>query len=165
MKQIVMNRGQRGLALVVSLLFLMVVTILSLAAASNSSLGLKMSANMQDAYESFQAAEAGIYAALGLAGSGHDPFVREDVVQPFAAIAADDHPLRGLRDGADKVAVEVALLAVDRDCPRPPSESGGSSVGLFDCDYYRIKSEHDVDSKARTRVELGVVKTVIGESG
>ncbi len=110
MKRTLMGKGQRGVALVVSLLFLLVVTLLSLAAASNSSLGLRMAANMQDAYESFQASEAGIYAALGLADSDDDPFVRNDVVQPFATIAADDHPLRGLRDGADKVAVEVLLL-------------------------------------------------------
>ena len=51
---------QDGVVLVTTLLFLLVVTIISITAANNSSLGLKMSANMQDAYRSFQAAEAGI---------------------------------------------------------------------------------------------------------
>jgi hypothetical protein len=37
-----------------------------------------------------------------------------------------------------------------------------SSVGLFDCDYYRIAAEHEVPKEARTKVELGVVKTIIG---
>ena len=50
---------QQGVALVVALLFLLVVTVISVIAASNSAIGLKMSANMQDAYSSFQSAEAG----------------------------------------------------------------------------------------------------------
>ncbi|MEQ9463361.1 MAG: hypothetical protein RJQ10_06845, partial [Haliea sp.] len=113
----------------------------------------------------FQATEAGIYAALGLAGTGNDPFRRVDVPLPFAGIGDDDHPLRNLRDGAASVDVDVTLVAIDRTCPRPPAEGGGNSVGLLDCDYYRIRAEHDVENKARSRMELGVVKTVIGSQG
>ena len=61
------GNGERGVALVVALLFLLVVTIISVVAANNSSLGLKMAANMQDSYTSFQAAEAGAVAVLALA--------------------------------------------------------------------------------------------------
>ncbi len=87
---------QRGVALVTALLFLLVVTVIAVTAANNSSLGLKMSASMQDAYRSFHAAEAGVYAALGLAGSAQDPFRREDVVlEPFDGVG--QHPLRNLR--------------------------------------------------------------------
>ncbi len=55
--------------------------------------------------------------------------------------------------------VDVFLTTAATACPR--SETG-SSVGLFDCDYYRIASEHEVPKEARTKVELGVVKTIIG---
>lgn len=157
---------QGGVALVSTLLFLLVVTIISITAANNSSLGLKMSANMQDAYQSFQAAEAGVYAALGLAGSAQDPFLRQDVVaEPFAGVA--QHPLRNMAPDPNDVPVDVDvfLIAIDRACPRPPASRGGTSIGLLDCDYYRIESEHDLPGKARTRVELGVVKTVIGSNG
>ena len=41
-------------------------------------------------------------------------------------------------------------------------ETMGPGVGLFDCDYYSITSEHEVPREARTKVELGVVKTIIG---
>lgn len=156
---------QRGIALVVSLLFLLMVTLISIAAARNSSFGLRMAGNMQDAYDSFQAAEAGVYAVLGLAGTGNEPFRGVDVASPFTGIATGDHPLRNLRDGAASVDAAVFVVATARTCPRPPGEGGGSSVGLLDCDYYRITAEHDVENKARSRMELGVVKTVIGSQG
>lgn len=159
------SRRNRGVALVVSLLLLLVVTVIGIIAAMNSSLGLRMAGNMQDAYDSFQAAEAGVYAALGLASTADDPFVRLDQVDPFADFADEDHPLNALKDGSSSVAVEVFLIAPARECPRPPEEGTGSSIGVFDCDFYRVVSEHDVDRKARTQVEMGVVKTVIGESG
>lgn len=166
------NRStQTGIALVTSLLFLLVVTIIAVTAANNSALGLKMSANMQDSYRSFQAAEAGIYAALGLVGSPQDPFRREDLVtDPFSGMSAGEHPLANLAadpnsPGDDDVDVGVFLIGTDRTCPRPPNERGGSSVGVFDCDFYRVLGEHDQAGRARTQVELGVVKTVIGSNG
>ena len=64
-------------------------TIIAVTAANNSTLGLKMSASMQDSYRSFQSAEAGVDAVLGLAGTALDPF-RARVV------TAD--PLQGLTD-------------------------------------------------------------------
>tara|TARA_R110001592_G_scaffold357416_1_gene660678 strand:+ start:264465 stop:264965 length:501 start_codon:yes stop_codon:yes gene_type:complete len=154
---------QSGVALVTALLFLLVVTVIAVTAANNSALGLKMSTSMQDAYRSFQSAEAGAYAALGLAGGGQDPFRRQDIVtDPFQGV--EDHPLRNQAADPNDVPidVDVVLIAIQRACPRPATSRGGSSVGAFDCDYYRIKSEHDVPGRARTRVELGVVKTVIG---
>ena len=60
------QRSQRGVALAVSLLFLLVVTIVSITAATNSSMGLRMAGNLQDNFESFQAAEAGVYGADGI---------------------------------------------------------------------------------------------------
>ncbi|MCB1853276.1 MAG: pilus assembly PilX N-terminal domain-containing protein [Halieaceae bacterium] len=169
MKHFVNNSTrQRGVALVTALLFLLVVTVIAVTAANNSNLGLKMSASMQDSYRSFHAAEAGVYAALGLAGGAQDPFTRTDVVaEPFQNVST--HPLRNLAPdpndpGSAPVDVDVFLISIQRPCPRPPTASGGSSVGVFDCDYYRIQSEHDAPGRARTRVELGVVKTVIGST-
>lgn len=159
------ERRQRGVALVVALLFLLVVTIISVIAASNSSLGLKMAANMQDAYSSFQSAEAGIVAALALAGTPQDPFDGDDEPDPFAFFAADPntlHPLRNLNDFAsdpNSVDVDVFVTNTGATCPR---SAAPSSVGLFACDYYRLESEHAVEKKARTQVNLGVVKTIIG---
>jgi type IV pilus assembly protein PilX len=149
---------QRGVALVVALLFLLVVTVISVIAASNSSLGLKMSANMADAYSSFQSAEAGVVAAIGLAGTTDDPFDGTSTLNLFDP-NDPGNPLRNLNDGAASVDVDVFLTGAATACPR---SAAGSSIALFDCDYYRIASEHEVKKKARTKVQLGVVKTIIG---
>ena len=157
--------GQSGVALVTALLFLLVVTVIAVTAANNSALGLKMSASMQDSFRSFQSAESGIYAALGLAGGAQDPFRRQNIVdEPFQGVA--DHPFRNQAADPNDVPidVDVFLISIQRACPRPGSSRGGSSVGAFDCDYYRIKSEHDAPGQARTQVEMGVVKTVIGST-
>ena len=87
-----MRKPQQGVALVVALLFLLVVTIISVIAASNSSISLKMSANLADNYASFQAAEAGIISVLSLVGTANDPFDGGDTPDPFAGIGASDHP-------------------------------------------------------------------------
>ncbi|MEZ5567252.1 MAG: PilX N-terminal domain-containing pilus assembly protein [Halioglobus sp.] len=151
---------QAGVALVVALLFLLVVTILSVTAARNSSFSLQMSSNMQDANNSFQSAEAGIFAALALAGTGAtDPFTGTSNDDPFDGISPS--PLENLND-PNSVTTEITLTALDRSCPRPRrSNRQGSSEGTYACDYYRIDAEHDVDLRARTRVSLGVVKTVL----
>ncbi len=154
---------QSGVALALSLLFLLVVTIISVVAASNSALGLKMSSNMQDSYRSLQEAEAGLYGTLGLVGTAQDPFSAGRPVERNPFEEATDHPLRGLADD-DLVDVDVFLIATDRVCPRPPSGRGGTSVGITECDYYRVMSEHEDEGKARTQVEMGVVKTNIGSN-
>ena len=159
MRSCVGEMRQRGVALVVALLFLLVVTIISVIAASNSSLGLRMAANMQDAYSSFQSAEAGIIAVLSLVGTSEDPFDGDDSLNPFAALDPNTHPLRNLNDGPASTDVDVFVTNTDATCPR---STAPSSVGLFACDYYRLESEHAVVKKARTQVNLGVVKTIIG---
>jgi len=167
MKNPHMSLRQQGVALVVALLFLLVVTIISVIAASNSAIGLKMSANLQDSYASFQSAEAGIIATLSLAGTASDPFDGDDSQDIFNNTSDPKYwgcndtsnPLHSLNDGACAVETDVYLTTAATACPR---NQVASSVGLFDCDYYRITAEHEVPKEARTKVELGVVKTIIG---
>ncbi|KGE03731.1 hypothetical protein HRUBRA_01668 [Pseudohaliea rubra DSM 19751] len=155
---------QRGVALVVSLLFLLVVTLISVVAATNSSRSFKMAANMQDRATSFQAAEAGAYAALGLVDTAHDPYRRVNELDPFVGIATNVHPLRNLPD-PNAVNVDVFVVALDRPCPRSVAMQGGSSFGVYDCEYYRVESAHRSEGRSRTQVQLGVVKTIIGSAG
>lgn len=161
MKLVECRARHRGVALIVSLLFLLVVTVVSVIAASNSAMGLKMSANMADSYASFQSAEAGVIAVLALGSdAANDPFKGVDNLDPFAAFDPEaDHPLRDLSDGANSVEVDVFVTNQATVCPRSVT---GASVGLFECDYYRVESEHQVPREARTQVQLGVVKTIIG---
>ena len=123
-------RQQQGVALVVALLFLLVVTVISVIAASNSALGLKMSANMQDASESFQSAEAGIIATLSLAGTANDPFDGDGSQDIFRATDGSkywvcddaDNPLGNLNDaGACKVETDVFLTTEATEIWWPPA--------------------------------------------
>ncbi|MEM8561150.1 MAG: PilX N-terminal domain-containing pilus assembly protein [Pseudomonadota bacterium] len=153
--------GQQGVALAVALLFLLVVTVISVIAAGNSSLGLKMSDNLADSYSSFQSAEAGVTAVLSLVDTANDPFTGLDTADPFSAFDPNDHPLSNLRDGAASVDAEVILSTAATTCPLEEAATA-SSAPLFDCEFYRINSEHEVPREARTQVELGVVKKIVG---
>ena len=153
------NRQQQGMALVVSLLFLLVLTMIGVVAATNSRYALQMSLNTQDGLQSFQAAEAGVYAALATSGTATDLFMGFSNADVFDGLSEEENPLGALETGAD-VTTNVLLTASATACPR---RVDGSSVGLFDCDYYRIESEHDAPQRARTRINVGVVKTIIGK--
>ena len=162
MKTLEHIQRQHGVAMVVGLLFLLVVTIISLVAASNSTLGLKMSANMQDSYESFQAAEAGIIAAVATVNTANDIFDGDDSLNIWDTSSPDNPDstmMSKVNSGTVRVDTDVYITAAETTCPR---SAAGSSVGVFDCDYYRVESEDAVPRKARTKVNLGVVKTIIG---
>ncbi|MBP9032385.1 MAG: hypothetical protein KBG29_00740 [Pseudomonadales bacterium] len=156
MKSLPRNR-QQGVALVVALILLTVLALIGIYAAATGSLELRMARNMQDAYDSFQSAEAGIAAVVSLARLGPDPFTGDDEDEPFNG--ADD-PLEQLNDGQDSVTATVELILLGAVCPR--SELA-SSTDLIACDHYRVEAEH-VSDDARATVDQGVVKSVIGSA-
>lgn len=162
MSSVVYKNTERGVALVVSLIFLLVITIMAVVAATNSKQGLTMTSNLQDSYESFQAAEAGVMAAIATAGTGSatDKFTgnqyEDDIFDEFDD---DEGPLGHLTDGSSKVTVDIFLTNFDGSCPRSRTEA--YSVKEFSCDYYRVEASHEVKRKATTRVAQGVIKTTI----
>ncbi len=175
MKYLVNHNNQQGITLVVALLFLLILTVISVFAASSSSLEFKMAGNMQDSYTSFQSAEAGAIGALALSGTiTTDPFdglpTDNLIVQhpkdnnsepgwdPFNSWAdtANDHPLKGVSGTPAAVDVLINLTTMKTGCPRV--ENGNS---LVKCNYYDIESRHTEAQKASTAVHLGVVETVI----
>lgn len=161
MSRLYRTGSERGVALVVSLIFLLVITIMGVVAATNSKQGLTMTSNLQDSYDSFQAAEAGVMAAMATAGTAADVFTEnEALADVFGAFDDDDGPLGHLNDGSTKVAVDVFLTNKEAPCPR----TEGVSVSLFSCSRYRIESLHEVKRKATTRVVQGVVKTKIAKN-
>jgi len=143
---------QRGVALVVAMLFLLVVTILSVVAARDSSFSLQMSGNLQDQANSLQSAEAGAFGALSLANTPDDPFEGTTVDDPFDGVSPS--PLDAINDPGD-VDTNVQLIRYQAGCPAAQTKKDAWSLGT--CDYYRVNSEHDVVQRARTRVALGVV--------
>lgn len=63
------SRYQRGTALIMSMVILMILTILGISAMGTASLEEKMSGNVQEATRAFQAAESGLNQALNTSGS------------------------------------------------------------------------------------------------
>jgi len=177
MKTLSFPAKQSGITLVVAILFLLILTIISVFAASSSSLELKMAGNMQDSFTSFQTAEAGAKAVLGLAGTANDPFdglSTEDPLHPNDTDAnpgwdpffswadnAVDHPLRNVSGTPSSVDVTLNLTTRGTTCPRSVQ---GYSTDLLSCDRYDIGAIHDEAQKAHTEVHHGVVKTVIGKT-
>lgn len=162
MKSSTLQQKQQGVTLVVAILFLLILTIISVFAATNSSLEFKMAGNMQDSYASFQAAEAGAIATLALSATAADPFDGLPGTQnPFDDFIADPttHPLSKLSGGSGSVAVEMTLTTSATVCPRSVA---GFSADLLACDHYDIQSRHAEVQKAQTEVHLGAVKTFIG---
>jgi type IV pilus assembly protein PilX len=151
---------QSGVVLVTGLLFLLVVTIIAVTAANNSTLGLRMSASMQDSYRSFQSAEAGVDAVLGLANTPRDPFkLRDDTADPFQ-VPSDfqgemNHPFRNQASDPNTVPTDVNVDFISTHPCRVVNYSN-----LFNCDYYRIKSEHVQPGRARTQIQAGVAVAV-----
>tara|TARA_R110000823_G_scaffold305166_1_gene427058 strand:+ start:4536 stop:4997 length:462 start_codon:yes stop_codon:yes gene_type:complete len=143
-------------ALVVALLFLLVVTILSVTAARNSSFSLQMSSNMQDASNAFQSAEAAAYAVWALADPNSplpSPFTNSVNDDPFAGV--NPNPLANLNN-ANTLNVKVAPMALGRPCPS--KEIGkADTTGVLFCNYYRVDAEQTVALRARERVSLGIV--------
>jgi len=177
------HNKQQGVTLVVAILFLLILTIISVFAATNSSLELKMAGNMQDSYASFQAAEAGTIATLALASNPTtDPFDGLSTDTPDAthvdcddngiqeatdgfdvfvswADTATDHPLKNALGSPSAMTVCKTLTAANTVCPRT-----GFSADLLACDHYDIRSGQSEVQKTRTKVHLGVVKTFIGSA-
>jgi hypothetical protein len=168
---------QRGITLVVAILFLLVLTIISVFAATNSSLELKMAGNMQDSFTSFQTAEAAAKAVLALSTDpATDPFDGVSTDQPvhpkdtdtepgwdpFVDWADDaaDHPLANVSGNVSDIDVTLNLTTSASSCPR---SANGFSSDILACDHYDIGAIHDEEQKARTEVHLGAVKTVIGK--
>ena len=63
------NRKQHGTALVMSMVILLILTILGIAAMGTASLEEKMSGNTQESTRAFEAAESGLMEALNTPGS------------------------------------------------------------------------------------------------
>ncbi len=149
---------QRGIALAATLILLTVVTLLGLYAASNSSLGLFMAKNMQDAFDAFQSAEAGVAAVVSLPQLGADPFIG---VSSTNALGSNSTLLEELNRGESSVSTSIELKLRDAVCPRAEA---ASSTNLIACDHYRVEAVQQSDD-ARATVAQGVVKSVIGGAG
>jgi len=183
---------QQGVTLVMALLFLLILTVISVFAATSSSLEFKMAGNMQDSYASFQASEAGTSSTLSLSGHATaDPFDGKstdiadgnvlstaadvkcdedgtpqdtDGMDVFSRTWADDNTSHPLKDVFGGASTMSVCKTLTAALLECPRSIDGFSLNMIKCDNYDIRSRHMEAQKAHTKVHLGVIKTVINQN-
>ena len=166
-------KNQQGVALVIGLLMLTILTLIGLSAMETSQFELKMAGNTQDFYNSFQKADAGVFAIMSFSRvsglpDANKPFDGNDNLTPFAGLnkaTNPKHPLSEINDntidgnGDADVVVDVVLKATGLPCPRAEV---ATSADLIECEFYQVESEHtDTQTSARTHLFQGVSKELI----
>ena len=140
-------RPQQGVALAVSLVLLLVLTIIGVASLNTTALEEKMSTNIQEDYRAFEAAESGIRIALD-GGVTLDLFVVDTVDQDFMD---PDNTSRVMSDAH----VETAFIGFS-----PPKRGSGYSAISFKSANFDISSEGTAGIGARSVVHQGVGQIV-----
>ena len=140
---------QQGIALITSLVFLLIVTAVSVVAAQRGGSNLRMVSNMQESAAAFQRAEEGIYQAV----AGHET---NNIFQ-----AADVGTTKTIVDTAD-IQVTVRVDAMEGACARVPN---GFSQALIQCDSFHIRSTKTGQGRARAEVNAGIMQMVLNNSG
>lgn len=108
-------RAQRGAALVVGLILLLVLTLLAVASMSGATLGLQMTVNAQSNASAFQAAERGV-----------DVAIQNTWLDTSTAVVAD--VARDIADTNDRFVYEVRFNEENGVTNPPPEEGSGYSM-------------------------------------
>ena len=145
------RKRQKGVVMLVSLLMLVILSLIGIAAISTSVFELRMAGNIQNMYESFQSADAGIAAAMS-DGGVFDGTDKADIFAGGDAGTVEEYIVA-------EVNVGRLLPEVELTCPRGP---GASSVTFIGCEHYTVDSEHENDATgARTHVYQGAVREIL----
>jgi type IV pilus assembly protein PilX len=133
---------QRGVALIMSLVILLILTILGITAMRTSSLQEKMSANIQESTRVFEIAESGLQKSLGTAGAF-------DLDTP----TSNNYPYNG---GTTTVATQYLQMS-------PPKRGSGFSSVDYDGANFDQTSTATGLAGARAIIHRGVVQ-IVGKS-
>ncbi len=134
--------AQRGMALIMALVILLILTILGVTAMTTSSLEEKMSGNIQEQNRAFQAAESGINKVL----------VDPNALVPNGSYAPAPYTFDGGKSGTAAVKVKFGAFA-------PPARRGGSyaySATQFQGAHFDIASTGTTVTNAKSVNHQGV---------
>lgn len=140
-------RRERGTALIMSLVILLILTILGVTAMGTASLEEKMAGNTQEINKAFQAAESGVNQSLaqGL------------VLNPSINYPPEEYSFADGKSG--QAAVYKTYLQTSR-LPRDLPIGGISGLSQ-DGAYFELRSEGAVPATgAKTTVNQGIVQTM-----
>lgn len=138
-------KKQKGAALVIGLMLLVIVTVLAVSAVSTASTELIMAGNEQFRERAFQAAEIGVERGL-----------RTLATVPQDGVEHAKDPVAVTSLPSDKYQVTSTYLGEDNDIP---GFSAGKFVGL----HYRIESTGTSSRSAQSMHEQGAY--VLGSGG
>ena len=142
-----MPQSQQGVALAVSLLLLLVLTLIGVASLNTTALEEKMSTNIQEDYRAFTAAESGIQLGLD-GGISLDLYVVNTVDRDF--IDPDD---------ASRV-MASAHIESEFTAWSPPRRGSGYSAINFQAANFDISSQGTAGVGAVTVAHQGVGQIV-----
>jgi type IV pilus assembly protein PilX len=142
------SREQRGAALVMALVILLILTIMGVTAMSTSSLEQKMAGNIQDLTRAFQAAESGVDRVIDNNPTGFD-------LSAGATTACDPSSPCSFDSGKSGTAsVTPSLIQITQRSPRGPKSSGASASSTAHINL----SSNGVLGNARYSVRQGVTQ-------
>lgn len=130
-------RAQRGAALIMALVILLVLTVLGISALTTTTLEEKMSGNTQETTRAFEAAESGVNSALGTAG-----------VLNLNASTVNDFTYGGFTNARAKVTSKFIQYS-------PPKRGSGYSAQMRSANF-AIESEGKTNANAISTVNQGI---------
>ncbi len=149
------KKHQGGSSLFISLVILGLLSIIGATSLNSSMVELRAAGNVNKSMASFQKSDAGINAVMSLVGSAEDPFSGNDVADPFAGFAANEHPLLHVSDVAVSTTIEQAESACTRN-------RNGSSASKVACEYYEVTSTHSTaNSGVSATTRQGIRRQII----
>ncbi len=137
--------NQRGMALIMAMVILMILTILGITAMTTSSLEEKMSGNIQEQTRAFQAAESGVSEAIARIITG----VGGGIIPTF------DMPYQGGRSNARVMTASLGTVSGGNRCSGANSrDCHGTESSAWQ--HFTITSRGTTTTNARTLVEQGI---------
>lgn len=145
---------ERGTALVMSLIILMILTILGITAMSTSSLEEKMSGNVQESTRAFEVAESALQSAL-----------TNVALYQQAGTPTADYPIQpsGAPRRVARVSSTLRIDASNKPITTPPPRGSGFDANKFDTYHFAQGSAvtPDVDSSntgLNTTINRGIAQ-------
>ncbi len=133
---------QRGMALIMALVILMILTILGITAMTTSALEEKMSGNIQEQTRAFQAAESGVSEAIRRIVTG------ADTTLPFSP--------NPYQSGRSNARVMVTAQGTSKEVCSASNTADCSGVETSVFRHYSIRSRGTTTTNARTLVDQGI---------
>ncbi|MFC1665480.1 PilX N-terminal domain-containing pilus assembly protein [Pseudomonadota bacterium] len=144
--QVSSTQSQRGAALAVSLVFLLVLTIIGINSLGTTSLEERMSGNLQEQNRAFQAAESGVVRVISIAEvSGTNLNTSQD--------GTDETAINDLHDANSRTTTSTKFLQTTTP-GRTTDTAHGQGTASFN--HFDIESDGETNTKARVTINQGI---------